>query len=356
MGPEIGGLTCGQVRRELLQAGGQGQPPSVESRFSCRRFVRQSTGKGVIKNQPQPLLALEGGERLKPDKLQRPRQEISAAVERLGFLQQHEVDLLADVVGVGRVPDQRVNEGMHVYAWESELYVDTLLLPAEREYDSVYGTPGEFSSGNAHAVGDRVFLRWGKTLPWLFEVEGWNTANGISPLTTLPETIAIEADQIANPPELALQIRGGAGAARVARLQPLPRSGPLLDGSLVGWESCEPVQFGDKTNRVEVRCGYAQDAVFLRWQVETEAAMRVPPLPAPERIFAHDRPGTTLSFYLQGDAAATGRNQAGRPVDVRIVCGLYDDNGTIRSAAVGLYPRWDGSGEPRPFLYASPGQ
>jgi hypothetical protein len=246
--------------------------------------------------------------------------------------------------------------GMHVYDWESGLYVDTLMLPGQREYDSVYGTPGEYFVGAAHEADGKVYLRWGKTLPWLFEVEGWNTANGISPLTTLPETIAIAADQIANPPELALQIRGGAGAARVARLQPLPGSGPLLDGSLVGWESCEPVQFGDKTNRVEVRCGYAQDAVFLRWQVETEAAMPVPPLPAPERIFTHDRPGTTLSFYLQGDAAATGRNEAGRPGDVRIVCGLYDDNGTIRSAAVGLYPRWDGSGEPRPFLYASPGQ
>jgi hypothetical protein len=246
--------------------------------------------------------------------------------------------------------------GMHVYDWESGLYVDTLMLPGQREYDSVYGTPGEYFVGAAHEADGKVYLRWGKTMPWLFEVEGWNTANGISPLTTLPETIAIEADQIANPPELALQIRGGAGAARVARLQPLPGSGPLLDGSLVGWESCEPVQFGDKTNRVEVRCGYAQDAVFLRWQVETEAAMPVPPLPAPERIFTHDRPGTTLSFYLQGDAAATGRNEAGRPGDVRIVCGLYDDNGTIRSAAVGLYPRWDGSGEPRPFLYASPGQ
>ena len=43
-----------------------------------------------------------------------------------------------------------------------------------------------------------------------------------APLTTLPEKIAITGAQIASPPELALQIRGGAGAARIAHFQPMP--------------------------------------------------------------------------------------------------------------------------------------
>jgi hypothetical protein len=259
------------------------------------------------------------------------------------------------MLGLIGVVDQS-RGGLHVYDWESGLFVDTLLLPADQEYRSVYGTPGEFFVGAAHEADGKVYLRWGKTIPMLFEAEGWTRDNGIRPLTTLPEKIAITGAQIASPPELALQIRGGAGAARIAHFQPMPGSGPALDGSLGGWEGCQPVSFGDSAAKGEVRCGYNPDTLFLRWTLQTGAPMNVPPLPSPERMFTHDRIATTLSFYLQGDESASGQAGVGRPGDVRIVFGLYDDQGEIRAAALGLYPSWDGPGKAKPFVYISPGQ
>jgi len=259
------------------------------------------------------------------------------------------------MLGLIGVVDQS-RGGLHLYDWESGLFVDTLFLPADQEYDSVYGTPGEFFVGAAHEADGKVYLRWGKTIPMLFEAEGWTRDNSIRPLTTLPEKIAITGAQIASPPELALQIRGGAGAARIAHFQPMPGSGPALDGSLGGWEGCQPVSFGDNAAKGEVRCGYNPDTLFLRWELQNGAPMNVPPMPSPERMFTHDRIASTLSFYLQGDESASGKAVAGRPGDVRIVFGLYDDQGEIRAAALGLYPRWDGPGKAKPFVYTSPGQ
>ena len=246
--------------------------------------------------------------------------------------------------------------GVHVYDWESGLYVDTLMLPSENNHlgSSVYNSPGEFFTGGAHEAAGRVYLRWGKTIPALVEVEGWTKDLRLRPIESLPATVTITAAQIAPPPDLALQIRGGAGAAKVARFQPMPGDGPALDGSLAGWESCEPITFGDNRAKAEVRAGYDPETIFLRWEVKTENPMTAPPMPSPQRMFTHERGATTLSFYLQGDASATGKKVAGRPGDARIVFSLYDDNGEIRPAALGVYPRWDGDGEASPFTYASP--
>jgi hypothetical protein len=248
--------------------------------------------------------------------------------------------------------------GVHVYDWDSGLYVDTLMLKPVNNHltDSVFGSPGEYFSGGAHLAGGKVYLRWGKASPLLFEIEGWTEHHGIRPIKTLPANVSIASAQIAAPPELALQIRGGAGAARVARFQPVPGGGPALDASLDGWESCEALRFGDEAAKVEVRCAYNPDTLFLRWEVRTKSPMTVPPMPSPERIFTHDRVATTLGLYLQGDDAITGRTSEGRPGDVRIVFGLYDDQGQTKAAALGLYPRWDSSETASPFLYATPGQ
>ncbi len=246
--------------------------------------------------------------------------------------------------------------GVHVYDWESGLYVDTLMLPGENNHlgHSVYNSPGEFFTGGAHEADGKVYLRWGKTIPALVEVEGWTEDLRLRPINSLPDSVAITAGQIASPPDLALQIRGGAGAAKVARFQPMPGGAPALDGAMTGWESCEPMRFGDDRAKAEVRAGYDPETLFLRWEVTTENPMTAPPLPSPQRMFTHERGATTLSFYLQGDANATGKEVSGRPGDVRIVFSLYDDNGTIRPAALGVFPRWDGAGEGSPFTYASP--
>ena len=255
---------------------------------------------------------------------------------------------------IGIVDQSRA--GLHVFTWDSGLYVDTLVLPADREYETVYGSPGEFFTGGAHEANGRVYLQWGKTMPLLFEVEGWTAENGIRPISVLPETVAITASQIASPPDLAIQIRGGAGSAKIAHFQALPGTGPALDGSTEGWEGCEPVRFGDHAADVKVRCGFNPETLYLRWELKTKTPMNVPPMPSPERLFTHDRAATTLSFYLQGDAAAVGANVMGRPGDVRLVFGVHDDHGEIRPAAIGLYPNWGGPGEAKPFTYASPSQ
>jgi hypothetical protein len=246
--------------------------------------------------------------------------------------------------------------GVHVYDWDSGLFVDTLMLPGHLQSRSIYGQGGEYFSGGAHVADGKVYLCWGKTTPLLFEVEGWTKDLRLHPIKNLPAKVSIRAAQIAAPPEQAVLIRGGAGAAKIAEFQPLPGGGPALDGSLAGWETSPPLLYSDDQAKVEVRCGYDPDTLYLRWEVRTQTPMSVPPMPSPERLFTHDREATTLSFYLQGDAAATGRTPEGRPGDLRIVFGLYDDQGKVKSAALGLYPRWDGSGTASPFLYASPGQ
>jgi hypothetical protein len=259
------------------------------------------------------------------------------------------------MLGLVAIIDQ-TRSGVHVYDWESGLLVDTLLLPGHFQGRSVYGQGGEYFSGAAHEADGKVYLRWGKTMPNLFEVEGWTKDNGIRAIPSLPAKVSIGVAQIAAPPELAVQIRGGAGVAKIAEFQPLPGGGPALDGSLAGWETCPPLLFGDDQAKVEVRCGYDPDTLYLRWEVRAQTPMSVPPLPSAERLFTHDREATTLSFYLQGDAAAQGKASEGRPGDIRVVFGLYDEQGKTKAAALGLYQRWDGSGTASPFLYASPGQ
>jgi hypothetical protein len=267
------------------------------------------------------------------------------------------IQVTQPMLGLIGIIDQSL-AGVHVYDAESGLYVDTLMKPGDANHEvlSVYSSPGEFFVGAAHEANGKVYLRWGKTLPMLFEVEGWNEAFRPQPVKGLPSSVKIAAEQIAAAPELALQIRGGAGAAKVARFQPQPGGGPALDGSSTGWESCEPITFGDDRAKVEVRTSYDLATLYLRWEVRTAQPMSAPPLPTPERMFTHERGANTLSFYLQGDAAARGKATEGRPGDIRIVFSLFDDNGTPRPAALGMYPTWDGPDAARPFQYVSPGQ
>jgi hypothetical protein len=259
------------------------------------------------------------------------------------------------MLGLIAIIDQS-RAGVHVYDWESGLFVDTLMLPGHLQDRSVYGQCGEYFSGGAHEADGKVYLRWGKTTPLLFEVEGWTKDNGIRSITSLPAKVSIGAAQIAAPSELAVLIRGGKGVAKIAEFQPLPGGGPALDGSLTGWETCSPLVFGDDQAKVEVRCGYDPHTLYLRWEAHANYPMATLTLPTPERMFTHDREATTLSFYLQGDDAAQGKASEGRPGDIRFVFGLYEEQGKTKAAALGLYPRWDGSGTASPFLYASPGQ
>jgi hypothetical protein len=242
--------------------------------------------------------------------------------------------------------------GIALYT-EEGLYVDTL-FPDARVHPpgqaGVYPQPGEFFAGDvlANREDGKIYLALGKVTPMLYVVDGWSLSeNPVRPLATVDRTVTLSAGKIADPPERALAVRGGAGVAKVARFSPA-LGGVALDGSLAGWESCDPVRFeSDKSQSVEARCFYDPEAIHLRWHVRLGRPVEPKALEPVERLFTHDRLADTVSLYFQGDPAARpGQN---RPGDVRIVFGLFKDGSAVRPALLGMYPKWEGKGTPQTY-------
>lgn len=256
--------------------------------------------------------------------------------------------------GLIAVMDQS-RAGAYIYTAEDGLYVDTLMLEGARARETIYGSGGEFFAGQTflNKQNGKVYLAWGKNTPALYEIQGWAADAGIRPITTLPKSITITARDIASPVEMALRVRGGAGKAKAARFLPAAGGAPALDGSIEGWEGCEPVSFGEGVNTVQVRGMYGPDTIYLRWQVRSESPINIRPLHPADRIFTHDRGADTVGFYLQGDPNATGKTPGGRPGDMRVIFGLFDDNGNVGPAALGLYPKWDGKAPASKLTYGS---
>jgi hypothetical protein len=236
---------------------------------------------------------------------------------------------------------------------EQGLYVDTIfpdgrVHPPDRA--GVYPQPGEFFAGSVHANREtgKITLAMGKFTPLLYEAEGWSLKeNPVRPLTTVDRSVLLAAGAIADPPERALAVRGGAGKARLARFAPA-LGGVALDGSLDGWEACDPVRFeADPKQTVEVRCFYDPEAIHLRWHARLGRVFEPKALQPVERLFTHDRGADTLSFYLQGDPAA--KPAAARAGDVRIVFGLFSDGAGVKPAALGMHPMWEGRGTPQTY-------
>lgn len=270
--------------------------------------------------------------------------------------------------------------GILLYTDEG-LYVDTL-FPDSRRFTpktaGIYPQPGEFFAGQVVPNRDdgRIYVAMGKYTPLVYDVEGWSLAdNPVRPIKDVQPMVTIAASQIASPPEIALSLRGGAGTARLARFTP-GLGEPALDGSLSGWESCEPVVFkpaaspagkpaassslqspaSSLQSSVEVRCLYQPDRLLLRWHARLGGPFMARALPPPERIFTHDQLADTLSFYLQTDPAARpGGDRAGRPGDVRLVFGIFKDSaGKLQPVAVGLHAEWRGPGPASPQVYRTP--
>lgn len=242
------------------------------------------------------------------------------------------------------------------------LYVDTLFPDGRRfnkENAGIYPQPGEFFAGQVVPNHDngRIYLAMGKYTPLLYEVEGWSLReHPVRPIENVQRVVSIAASQIASPPEIAIALRGGAGAAKVARFSP-GLGEPALDGSLVGWESCEPIAFKTEQNQsVEVRCLYQPDRLLLRWHARLGAPFTAKPLPPLERIFTHDQLADTLSFYIQSDTAAKpSSDPAGRPGDARFVFGVFKDAaGALKPVAVGLHTESPGRGKANPQVYRTP--
>ncbi len=248
---------------------------------------------------------------------------------------------------------------------EDGLYVDTL-FPDERKTGGKtmgpYNLPGEFFTGYSYVNQDdgKIYLALGKTSPMIFEATGWTAkGNPARRLDKITSTVSITAAQIAAAPEFALAVRkqrSGSTTARVALFAPMPGGGPALDGSMSGWEICEPVAFAaDAKQTAEVRCGFDRENLYLRWHVRLGRKFAPKPLEPAERIFTHDREADTFSFYIQGDPqAAPAKNANGRAGDTRIVFGLFQDKATVRPVALAMLPKWLGTGKPSPLTYRTP--
>jgi len=247
----------------------------------------------------------------------------------------------APINGILPVIDQS-RCGVLLYTQDG-LYVDTLFPPAGSRL-GIYELPGEFFSGMVYADprDGAIYVGVGKDTPLVFRCTGWSqSASPVHRLADLQTSVEITLAQIARPPEVALAVRGGAGAARLARFAPA-FGGVQHDGSLAGWEQCDPVTFqADGERTVEVRCLWDPGHLHLRFHARTGSAFVPRPLQPLERIFAHDRASDAVSFYLQGDPLAKpGGATGGRAGDVRVVLGLFDDGGRMRPAAIGFHPSW----------------
>lgn len=247
--------------------------------------------------------------------------------------------------GLLTVVDQ-TRSGLLLYT-EDGLYVDTIFPDLRRSQGmqlGVYQQPGEFFAGTifANPANGKIYYASGKYTPLLFEMEDWSLQkNPVKPLTTVQGKVNISAAQIAAPPEIALSLRGGVGAAKYARFAPAV-GGVEMDGSLTGWESAEPVVFqSNEDQTVEVRCFYDPDHLYLRWHARLGSEFQPKALPPLERIFTHDQQADTLGFYIQGDVnAAPVKSNGGRSGDARFVFGLFKKGETLQPVVVGLYPHW----------------
>ena len=154
--------------------------------------------------------------------------------------------------------------GILLYTDEG-LYVDAVFPDGRRFSPAKYGLypqPGEFFAGFVYPnrQNGKIYFGMGKISPLLYEAVGWSSKeNPTRPLAEVQKTVTITADRIASPPEIALAVRGGAGSARFARFAPAT-GGANLDGTMSGWESCEPVRLTtDKDRHVEARLLYDAD-------------------------------------------------------------------------------------------------
>jgi hypothetical protein len=263
--------------------------------------------------------------------------------------------------GLLSVVDQS-RAGVVLYT-EEGMYVDTL-FPDSRVLGpgrgGLYPQPGEFFQGYHYLNRDngKIYIAFGKTQPILFELQGWSAhENPVKKIAVMQASVAITAAQVATPPEIALFVRGGAGTARIARFAPAPGGGPALDGSMIGWESAEPVKFqADAKQTVEARVMYDPANLYIRWHARLGRAPATPDLAPAEHLFSHERGADILSLYLQGDptAAPGSSGGVGRPGDLRLVFGLFRDAGAVRPVVLGMYPKWYGAGPAHPILYNTP--
>jgi hypothetical protein len=247
----------------------------------------------------------------------------------------------------------------HVYTDEG-LYVDTLMMDAFRhgvETGGMYSHSGEswFGQHFLHPETGVVYLLLNRTALGVYEVKGWEPGL-VSPLELETTTVSLRAAHMRRANEHALDVRGGAGEARVAKIVGSHRpDGPALDGSMAGWSTAPAARFqADGSRQVEVRAMFDAEHLYLRAEVSLDQGFdpkRVDDLTA---LFTREAASDTVSVYLQGDRDAGPDRVAGRAGDVRFVLGVVEGDGGPRPIVLGMYPTYFGSGEPQPRTYSGP--
>ncbi|NLE42294.1 MAG: hypothetical protein GX615_10740 [Lentisphaerae bacterium] len=271
----------------------------------------------------------DGGYRLRWRVGRTDFQRSGASGELLGAMR-----LFKPVNGLLSVIDQS-RGGVFLYT-DDGLFVDTVFAPESLNREQgVYKQHGEFFGGTVYANSDngRVYFCGGKFTPFLYEMRGWSLdENPVRALATLPASVTLPHAAIADPPEMAVALRGGPGAARVATVAPAFGGVELRDGSEKGWDRAAPILLPAGAGRsVEVRVLYAPDRLFLRWHVRTGVPVRPPALADPTRLFSHDQGADTLGFYCgEGDFAT------------RLTFGLFRDaSGAVGPVGMAFYPVWN---------------
>ena len=240
--------------------------------------------------------------------------------------------LFKPVNGILSVIDQ-TRSGVYLYS-EDGLYLDTLFPPGgfSREI-GVYRQPGEFFAGTVFNNRDngKMYYASGKYTPYLYEIEGWtSTENPFRPVPRHTNFVTLSAEDIADPPDEAVSLRGGVGRARVASFAPAIGGVEVDDGSTKGWEGAPESVFEDVEAKsvVTVQTLWDPKALHLRWHVRKPVKVEYKTAPAPERIFTHDVEADTVGFYFRGDD------------DARFTFGLFrDPKGHVAPMGVGFYPR-----------------
>ncbi len=259
---------------------------------------------------------------------------------------------------VGVVDNSRA--GYHLFT-EDGLYIDTVLPDTKVVNPSTVGTylpPGEFFAGGTYVgPAGQVYLKFGKAEPIIYALDGWSAtvANPVHRLTDLPATVKLTLADIASPPAIALTMRGGAAAAKLARVTPSTGGMPAMDGSMTGWEGADPITFQvGTTQTVEARLQYDHDNLYVRWHARLGRPFEARVMAPADHMFTHDREADTLSLYLQGDPNAPAPvDGSGRPGDLRLVFGLFNDGSLVKSTILGLYKTWRGPGA-SPLTYRTP--
>jgi len=242
---------------------------------------------------------------------------------------------------------------------EDGLYVDRLFpnvgWGGHREAQGMYAQPGEHFHNGDHFLdpeSGEVIVSIGKITPQFFAVPNWKP-DTVRRLTGLDARITLKSKHIATPPEGAIVLRGGVGKARLARVYPA-LGGVALDGGEAGWADATPIELQGNKQSAGIQLKYAPDHLYVRIHARLGREPATPALEPADRLFTHDRGSDTVSFYFQGDPDAPApRSRDGRPGDVRIVLGLFDDKGKTRPVALAMYPEYNGS-DANPVTYASP--